>query len=55
MEYECLHELTYVLINFAKGDASRLFTKNTDDTDLVRGKFIDNTEIAKLIPEVINK
>jgi alkaline phosphatase len=34
---------------FAKGDAARLFKSYADGKDPVRGSYIDNTEIAKVI------
>lgn len=40
---------------FAKGDAARIFKAYADQSDPVRGKYIDNTEIAKLIFEVIEQ
>jgi alkaline phosphatase len=38
---------------FAKGDAARLFKNYADMTDSVKGDYIDNTVISKLIKEVI--
>lgn len=38
---------------YAKGAAARLFKAYADEKDPVRGKYIDNTEMAKLIFEVI--
>lgn len=38
---------------FAKGDAARFLKKYADQFDPVRGKYIDNTEIAKIIYEII--
>ncbi|AGL03519.1 alkaline phosphatase [Desulfoscipio gibsoniae] len=38
---------------FAKGDAARLFKSYADETDPVRGKYIDNIEIAKVIFEIM--
>jgi alkaline phosphatase len=34
---------------YAKGAGSRQFKHYADETDLVRGNYLDNTEIAKLI------
>ena len=34
---------------FAKGDAARLFKDCADEMDIVRGPYIDNTEIFKII------
>ena len=34
---------------FAKGDAARLFKGCADEMDIVRGPYIDNTEIFKII------
>lgn len=38
---------------FAKGDAARLLKKYADETDEVRGNYIDNTEIPKAILRAI--
>ena len=38
---------------YAKGDAARFFKVYADESDPVRGEYIDNTEIAKLIFQVI--
>lgn len=38
---------------FAKGDAARIFKSYADQNDPVRGKYIDNTEVAKLLFEII--
>lgn len=38
---------------FAKGDAGRLLRTYADETDPVRGKYVDNTEVAKLMFDVL--
>lgn len=38
---------------FAKGDAARLLKDYADEADVTRGKYIDNTEIAKIIRNII--
>lgn len=38
---------------FAKGDAARFFKGYADQTDPVRGSYVDNTEVAKLIFEIM--
>jgi alkaline phosphatase len=46
---------TNVLIPlFAKGDAARLFVHQADETDPLRGRYIDNTEIADVVFETID-
>jgi alkaline phosphatase len=39
---------------FAKGDAARLFTHQADESDPVRGRYIDNTEIGDVVFETID-
>jgi alkaline phosphatase len=39
---------------FAKGSAVSLFDKYADENDPVRGRYIDNTEIAKAVFEILN-
>lgn len=39
---------------FAKGDSANLFKKAADELDSVRGRYIDNIEIAHIIREAIN-
>ncbi|OPX84102.1 MAG: Alkaline phosphatase precursor [Pelotomaculum sp. PtaB.Bin104] len=38
---------------FAKGDAARIFKSYADQSDPVHGKYIDNTEVAKVLFEII--
>jgi alkaline phosphatase len=38
---------------FAKGDAARLFRDHADQWDAVHGRYIDNTEIADVVFEVM--
>lgn len=38
---------------FAKGDAARFLKGYADQSDPVRGSYVDNTEVAKLIFEVV--
>ncbi|KJS17248.1 MAG: alkaline phosphatase [Peptococcaceae bacterium BRH_c4b] len=38
---------------FAKGDAARIFKSYADEKDPVRGSYIDNTEIAKVIFDIM--
>lgn len=40
---------------FAKGDDGRWFNKSADLTDPVRGPYIDNTDIAKVIIELLRE
>jgi alkaline phosphatase len=40
---------------FAKGDAARLINGYADEMDLVRGPYIDNTEIYKIIKSSLTK
>jgi len=40
---------------FVKGNGSELFLKYADDNDPVRGAYIDNTEIAKVIFNLLDK
>jgi len=40
---------------FVKGNGSELFLKYADDNDPVRGAYIDNTEIAKVIFDLLDK
>ena len=46
--YSNMHTNSLVPI-FAKGVGSELFTLFADETDPVRGNFINNTEIAQLV------
>ncbi len=39
---------------FAKGDAAGLFKRYADENDPVRGKYIDNTDIAKTIFHIMD-
>jgi alkaline phosphatase len=34
---------------FAKGDAARMFKSYADEFDPVRGRYLDNTELAKVL------
>jgi alkaline phosphatase len=38
---------------FAKGDASRCFKAHADEEDIVRGAYIDNTEIGQVIIDLL--
>jgi alkaline phosphatase len=53
MEWHSTNHTNSLIPLFAKGDAARLFSGFADQTDPVRGTYIDNTEIAKLIQKVI--
>ncbi len=49
MEWHSGDHTNAVIPFFAKGDVARLFKAYADETDIVRGPYIDNTEIAKTI------
>ncbi len=38
----------------AKGDAARLFRRYADQFDPVRGAYIDNTDLAKVVFRALN-
>jgi alkaline phosphatase len=39
---------------FAKGDAARLFVDYADEVDPVRGRYVDNAELALVVFETLN-
>lgn len=53
MEWHSTNHTNSLIPLFAKGDSARLLMDYADQTDPVRGTYLDNTEIAKLIQEVI--
>lgn len=55
MQWNSGNHTNSIIPFFAKGDAARLFKKYADGIDPVRGRYIDNTEIAKTILQVIKE
>jgi alkaline phosphatase len=53
MEWHSGDHTNSIIPFFAKGDVSRLFKSYADDKDIVRGKYLDNTEIAEVIFSVL--
>ncbi|HWQ71961.1 MAG TPA: hypothetical protein VN370_06520 [Desulfitobacteriaceae bacterium] len=53
MEWHSTNHTNSLIPLFTKGDAAGLLRDYADQTDPVRGYYLDNTEIAKLIQKVI--
>lgn len=53
MEWHSSSHTNSLVPFFAKGDAARLFIGYADEVDPVRGRYLDNTEIAKAVFEAI--
>ena len=49
MEWHSGDHTNNIIPLFAKGPASRQFLSRADISDPVRGRYIDNTDIGKLI------
>jgi alkaline phosphatase len=54
MEWHSGNHTNALIPFFAKGDAARLFVHQADDSDPVRGRYIDNTEIADVVFETLD-
>lgn len=54
MEWNSGNHTNSIIPLYAKGDAARLLNSYADESDPVRGSYIDNTEIAKLIRQAMN-
>lgn len=55
MQWHASHHTNSLVPFYANGDAARLFEKYADQTDLVRGRYIDNTEIGKLLQRIVKR
>jgi len=49
MEWHSDDHTNSLMVLSAKGDAARMFSRYADENDPVRGRYLDNTEVAKLI------
>jgi alkaline phosphatase len=49
MQYNSPNHTNSLMILSAKGDAARMFHRCADQYDPVRGWYLDNTELAKLV------
>ncbi|ETA79305.1 alkaline phosphatase [Youngiibacter fragilis] len=54
MEWNSGNHTNSIIPLYAKGDAARLLKSYADESDPVRGSYLDNTEIAKLIRQAMN-
>ncbi len=54
MEWHCSRHTNSLIPLYAKGVCSDKFYLYADEYDQVRGKYLDNTEIAKLIFSILN-
>jgi alkaline phosphatase len=49
MEWHVEDHTNSLMVLSAKGDAARMFTRYADQYDPVRGRYLDNTEVAELV------
>ena len=49
MQWNSPEHTNSLMVLSAKGDAARMFGRYADQSDPVRGRYLDNTELAKLI------
>jgi alkaline phosphatase len=54
MEWHSGNHTNSLIVISAKGDAARLFRPLADESDPVHGRYVDNTEIAQVIFEVLD-
>lgn len=49
MEWHSINHTNSLMILSAKGDAARMFDRYDNGDDPVHGRYIDNTDIAKVV------
>lgn len=49
MQWNSSEHTNSLMVLSAKGDAARMFSRYADQYDPVRGRYLDNTELAKLV------
>ncbi len=49
MEWHSGNHTNSLVVLSAKGDAARMFSRHADGHDPVRGRYLDNTEVARLV------
>jgi len=49
MQWNSLEHTNSLMVLSAKGDAARMFSQYADQVDPVRGRYLDNTELAELV------
>ena len=49
MQWNSKEHTNSLMVLSAKGDAARMFSRYADQYDPVRGRYLDNTELAKLV------
>ncbi len=49
MEWHSGSHTNSLMVLSAKGDAARLFSRHADGYDPVRGRYADNTDVAKVV------
>ncbi len=54
MEWNSGNHTNSIIPLYAKGDAARLLKSYADESDPVRGSYIDNTEITELVRQAMN-
>jgi alkaline phosphatase len=54
MQWNSPEHTNNLMVLSAKGDAARMFSRYADQYDPVRGRYLDNTEVAHLVFWALN-